>query len=120
GRMTRTLPGSLPRLRSRNRTLTTAEADRGCRPGFPRCNVLAGGPGGLAERSAAGGGQSMKSGNQRPYWAGILTGAGVTLLGVWVSKQAALIAMDYELYILVGIVGLVFVLVGAFLHSPLR
>ena len=31
----------------------TAEADRGRHPGLPRCNVGAGGPGSLAERSAA-------------------------------------------------------------------
>jgi len=30
-----------------------AELDRGRHPGFPRFNVLAGGPGSLAERSAA-------------------------------------------------------------------
>src|SRR5262245_40281751 len=34
----------------------TAEADRGRHPGFPSFNVLAGGPGSLAERSAAEGG----------------------------------------------------------------
>ncbi len=62
----------------------------------------------------------MKSGSHRPYWAGFLTGAGVTLLTVWVLKQATLISMDYDLYILVGIVGLALVLVGAYLHSPLR
>ncbi len=62
----------------------------------------------------------MKSGNQRPYWAGFLTGAGLTLLAVWVLRQASLISMDYDLYILIGIVGLVLVFVGAFLHSPLR
>ena len=61
----------------------------------------------------------MKSGNQRPYWAGFLTGAGVTLLAVYVMKQAALVSMDYDLYVLIGIVGLVLVFVGACLHSPL-
>ena len=62
----------------------------------------------------------MKSGNQRPYWAGFLTGAGIILLAAWVSKQAALISMDYDLYVSVGIAGLALVFVGAFLHSPLR
>jgi hypothetical protein len=62
----------------------------------------------------------MKSGTRRPYWAGFLTGAGLTLLGVWVLKQATLISMDYDLYRLIGIVGLGLFLVGAFLHSPLR
>jgi len=62
----------------------------------------------------------MKSGNQRPYWAGFLTGAGIALLAVWVLKQATLVSMNYDLYILFGIAGLVLVLVGAFLHSPLR
>jgi hypothetical protein len=62
----------------------------------------------------------MNSGNQRPYWAGFLTGAGLTWLAVWVLKQVALISMDYDLYVLLGIVGLVLVFVGAFLHSPLR
>jgi hypothetical protein len=33
-------------------TEPTAEADRGRHPGFPSFNVLAGGPGSLAERSA--------------------------------------------------------------------
>jgi hypothetical protein len=62
----------------------------------------------------------VKSGSQRPYWAGFLTGAGLTLLAVWALKQATLISMDYDLYILIGIMGLVLVFVGAFLHSPLR
>src|SRR5437870_7473853 len=35
----------------------TAEADRGRHPGFPSFNVLAGGPGSLAERSAKGDGR---------------------------------------------------------------
>src|SRR4051812_10406829 len=72
------------------------------------------------QRGRKGGDQTMKRGNQRPYWAGFLTGAGVTLLAVYVSKQSALISMNYDLYILIGNVGLVLVFVGAFLHSPLR
>ena len=50
---------------------------------------------------------------------GFLTGTGVALLGVWVAKQATLIAMDYDLYVLIGVVGLASLLVGAYLRSPL-
>jgi hypothetical protein len=59
----------------------------------------------------------MKSGTQRPYWGGFLTGAGLALLAMYFLKQGPLSA---DLYILIGIVGLGSLLVGAFLHSPLR
>src|SRR6516164_1771746 len=42
----------LPRVMSIQPPNQTAEADRGRHPGFPSFNVLAGGPGSLAERSA--------------------------------------------------------------------
>ena len=43
----------LPRVMSIQPPNQTAEADRGRHPGFPSFNVLAGGPGSLAERYAA-------------------------------------------------------------------
>ena len=61
----------------------------------------------------------MNTRNHRPYWAGFLTGAGLALLAVWVLRQAALIAMDHNLYIFLGLLGLGAVLVGLYLRSPL-
>jgi uncharacterized protein (TIGR02996 family) len=43
-----------------------ARADRGRHPGFPSFNVVAGGPGSLAERSAAEGGELLSTGVSVP------------------------------------------------------